>query len=275
MTDADPTAHQRTHDHDHGHAPAPDAPWAHLVTPAPVQAAEAVPAHVAVIMDGNGRWAQARGLTRLQGHERGTDNIRRITSAAAEAGVGYLTLWAFSTENWRRPREEVEGIIRILGMCLVRDVDELHREGVQLRHIGELDGLPAEMRDQIRAAIELTSRNDRIVLTLAFNYGGRSELLRAVRELAAAGVAPEDITEDAIAERLYTAGMPDPDLIIRTSGEHRTSNFMVWQAAYAELYFTDTYWPDFGPDELREALGDYARRERRFGHVAAVVAPAG
>ncbi|HEV2528726.1 MAG TPA: isoprenyl transferase [Thermomicrobiales bacterium] len=247
--------------------------WAHLVTPTPIQTEHPVPAHVAIIMDGNGRWAKERGLPRLTGHERGTDNIRRITSAAVEAGVSYLTLWAFSTENWRRPREEVEGIIRILGMCLVRDVDELHRQGVQLRHIGDLDGLPDEMRDQIHAAIELTQHNDRIVLTLAFNYGGRSEMIRAIRALVATGVAPEEITEDAIASHLYTAGMPDPDLIIRTSGEHRISNFMVWQGAYSELFFTNTYWPDFGPEHLREAVDDYSQRERRFGHVAALTAP--
>jgi undecaprenyl diphosphate synthase len=247
--------------------------WSHLVTPVPIQTEHPVPAHVAIIMDGNGRWAKERGLPRLTGHERGTDNIRRIASAAAEAGVGYLTLWAFSTENWRRPREEVEGIIQLLGMCLVRDVDELHRQGVQLRHIGDLDGLPDEMREQIQAAIHLTRNNDRLVLTLAFNYGGRSELIQAIREIVASGVAPETITEEMIDQHLYTAGMPDPDLIIRTSGEHRTSNFMVWQGAYAELYFTNTYWPDFGPDDLRAAVDDYSRRERRFGHVAAVVAP--
>ena len=253
------------------HAETPD--WAHLVTPAPVQAHGPAPRHIAMIMDGNGRWAAERGLPRLTGHERGTENIRRITTAAAEAGVGYLTLWAFSTENWRRPREEVEGIIRILGMCLVRDVDELHRQGVQLRHIGSLDGLPAELRQQVLAAIDLTSANDRIVLTLAFNYGGRQEVLQAVREIVASGMAPEDVTEEVISAHLYTHGMPDPDLIIRTSGEHRTSNFMVWQGAYAELFFTPVYWPDFGPDHLRAAVDDFAQRERRFGHVAAVVAP--
>ena len=250
-----------------------DAPgWAHLVTPAPVQTAQPVPKHIAMIMDGNGRWAAERGLPRLTGHERGTENIRRITTAAAEAGVGYLTLWAFSTENWRRPREEVEGIIRILGMCLIRDVDELHRQGVQLRHIGSLDGLPAELRQQVLAAVELTRANDRIVLTLAFNYGGRQEVVQAVREIVTSGIAPEDITEDVISAHLYTNGMPDPDLIIRTSGEHRTSNFMVWQGAYAELFFTPVYWPDFGPDHLRAAVDDFAQRERRFGHVTAVVA---
>ena len=269
-SDASRSRHQVDDSH-HSHSDAPG--WAHLVTPAPVQTEHPVPTHIAMIMDGNGRWASERGLPRLTGHERGTDNIRRITTAAAEAGVGYLTLWAFSTENWRRPREEVDGIIRILGMCLVRDVDELHRQGVQLRHIGSLDGLPAELREQVLAAIELTRANTRIVLTLAFNYGGRQEVVRAVQEIVATGIPAADITEDTIARHLYTAGMPDPDLIVRTSGEHRTSNFMVWQGAYAELFFTPVYWPDFGPDHLHAAIEDFALRERRFGHVAAVVAP--
>ncbi len=273
MASSDKTHYVSNHSEPSHHAQAETPGWAHLVTPAPVQTHSAAPRHIAMIMDGNGRWAAERGLPRLTGHERGTENIRRITTAAAEAGVGYLTLWAFSTENWRRPREEVEGIIRILGMCLIRDVDELHRQGVQLRHIGSLDGLPPELRQHVLAAIDLTSANDRIVLTLAFNYGGRQEVLQAVREIVASGIAPEDVTEEVISAYLYTRGMPDPDLIIRTSGEHRTSNFMVWQGAYAELFFTPVYWPDFGPDHLRAAVDDFAQRERRFGHVAAVVAP--
>ena len=247
--------------------------WAHLVTPAPIQRGAGVPLHIAIIMDGNGRWAKQRGLPRIEGHERGTDNIRRIIECAVEQGVGYLTLWAFSTENWRRPREEVDGIIGILGMSLLRELDELHRRGVQLRHIGSLDGLPAELQEQVMAAIDLTANNRSIVLTLAFNYGGRSEVVHAVQEIVTSGIAPEQIDEDVIARYLYTCGTPDPDLIIRTSGEHRTSNFMVWQGAYAELFFTPVYWPDFGPEHLIAAIDDFTQRERRFGHVRAVVAP--
>jgi undecaprenyl diphosphate synthase len=232
----------------------------------------AVPTHVAIIMDGNGRWAARRGLPRIAGHERGTDNIRRITRAAAELGIRYLTLWAFSTENWRRPADEVNGILRILGEALGREVDELHRQGAQLRHIGSLDGLPAETRQAVLDAIELTRRNDRLVLTLAFNYGGRQEMVRAIRDLVAAGIPPERIDEEAVAAHLSTRDLPDPDLIVRTSGEHRMSNFLIWQAAYAELFFTPVLWPDFGPDDLCAAIADFAGRERRFGRVSAAPA---
>jgi undecaprenyl diphosphate synthase len=228
----------------------------------------AVPCHVAIIMDGNGRWAARRGLPRIAGHERGTDNIRRITFAAGELGIKYLTLWAFSTENWRRPPEEIRGIMRILGEAIERETEELHRQGAQLRHIGSLEGLEPELQQAVRDAIALTRDNDRLVLTLAFNYGGRQELVAAVRRVVASGVSPAEVDERLIAEHLFTRDIPDPDLIIRTSGEHRISNFFLWQAAYAELFFTPVLWPDFGPDDLRAAVRDYARRERRFGGVA-------
>jgi undecaprenyl diphosphate synthase len=228
-----------------------------------------VPSHVAIIMDGNGRWAARRGLPRIQGHERGTDNIRRITRAAGEFGIKYLTLWAFSTENWRRPSEEVEGILRILGEVLDREVDELHRQGAQLRHIGSLAELPEATRRAVLEAIELTRNNDRLVLTLAFNYGGRQEIVSAVRSLLSLHVNPEDITEEHLRQHLFTRDLPDPDLVIRTSGEHRMSNFLLWQAAYAELFFSPVLWPDFGPEDLEAALNDYSQRERRFGRVAA------
>ena len=227
-----------------------------------------VPNHVAIIMDGNGRWAASRGLPRLAGHERGTENIRRITEAAANAGVRYLTLWAFSTENWRRPREEVEGIIHLLGRALENETAELHRQGAQLRHIGSLESLDPILRRSIQDAIELTRDNDRLVLTLAFDYGGRQELLAAIQAIVASGVAARDVTEAMIDQYLFTAGTPDPDLVIRTSGEHRMSNFLLWQAAYAELHFSPVYWPDFGPAELQHALDDYAGRERRFGKIS-------
>lgn len=234
-----------------------------------LEAATTVPRHVAIIMDGNGRWAATRGLPRIAGHERGTDNIRRITYAAAELGIKYLTLWAFSTDNWRRPADEIEGIMRILGEVIERETEELHRQGAQLRHIGSLDGLRPNLCQSVRDAIARTRDNDRLVLTLAFNYGGRQEIVSAIRDLVASGVAAEDITEERVSAHLFTRDLPDPDLIVRTSGEHRFSNFLLWQSAYAELFFTPVLWPDFGPDDLLQAVVDYSRRERRFGGVTA------
>jgi undecaprenyl diphosphate synthase len=226
-----------------------------------------VPTHVAIIMDGNGRWATSRGLPRIAGHEAGTENIRRITSAAGELGIKYLTLWAFSTENWRRPKDEVEGILRILSDAIDAETAALHERGAQLRHIGSLEGLSPELQQSIQNAIELTRNNDRIVLTLAFNYGGRAEIVRAVQRIVADGVRPEDVTEDLITSYLYTHDMPEPDLVIRTSGEFRTSNFLLWQAAYAEYHFTPVLWPDFNAEHLRQAVEDYQVRERRFGGI--------
>ncbi|HWV24499.1 MAG TPA: polyprenyl diphosphate synthase [Thermomicrobiales bacterium] len=227
-----------------------------------------VPRHVAIIMDGNGRWASARGLSRVEGHEAGTRNIRRITYRAGELGIKYLTLWAFSTENWRRPQEEIAGLMRILGEAIETQTAELHAQGAQLRHIGDLDALDPELRQSVLDAIELTKDNDRLVLTLAFNYGGRAEMLHAIRRMIEDGLSPEDVTEDAVAQRLYMPDLPDADLIIRTSGEERLSNFLLWQGAYAELFFTEKFWPDFGPDDLTEAALDFSQRERRFGAVA-------
>jgi undecaprenyl diphosphate synthase len=230
------------------------------------------PKHVAIIMDGNGRWAAQRGWPRVLGHEHGTDNIRRITYAAGELGIDYLTLWAFSTENWKRPADEVEGIMRILGEAIERETMALHEQGARLCHIGSLDGLAPELRDAVLSAIELTQYNSRLTLTLAFNYGGRQEMLSAIQQLIADGIAPNAITEETIDAYLYTKDLPDPDLIIRTSGEHRLSNFLLWQSAYSELYFTPVLWPDFGPDELRQAVEDYGRRERRFGDISSATA---
>jgi undecaprenyl diphosphate synthase len=234
--------------------------------------AEAIPRHVAIIMDGNGRWAARRGLPRVTGHERGTDNIRRITQTAGAIGIRYLTLWAFSTENWRRPADEIQGIMRILGEAIERETEELHRQGAQLRHIGSLDGLAPDLRQAVLDAIDLTRNNDRLILTLAFNYGGRQEIVSAVREIVGAGLPPEAVDEQTISSHLYTRDAPDPDLVIRTSGEYRMSNFLLWQAAYAELHFSPVLWPDFGPDDLREAVLDFSRRERRFGHISAAAA---
>ncbi len=226
-----------------------------------------VPAHIAIIMDGNGRWARQRNLPRLAGHRAGTENLRRVIRACAEFGVRYLTIYAFSTENWARPREEVEGLMEIMREFIDRELDELDAEGVQIRHVGKLEGVRPELQAKVREAIERTRGNQRLVLNVAFNYGGRDEIVRAVRLIVQEGIPAEEITEETIADRLYTAGVPDPDLVIRTSGEVRTSNFLLWQSAYAEWYFTPVFWPDFGREHLLEAIADYNRRERRFGRV--------
>jgi undecaprenyl diphosphate synthase len=228
---------------------------------------ERVPDHLGIIMDGNGRWAKARHLPRLAGHRAGVENVRPVLEGCVEFGVPMLTIWAFSTENWRRPKAEVQGLIRLLGETIDRQLKELHQEGVRLNHIGRLDRLPQRLQKRVHEAIELTKNNTRIALNVAFDYGGRDEIARAVRRIIQDKIPAEDVTEDLISHYLYTAGLPDPDLIIRTSGEFRTSNFMLWQGAYAEYHVTPTYWPDFGKDELYEALQSYAMRERRFGAV--------
>jgi undecaprenyl diphosphate synthase len=228
---------------------------------------EKVPDHLGIIMDGNGRWAKARRLPRLAGHRAGVENVRPVLEGCVEFGVPMLTIWAFSTENWRRPKAEVQGLIRLLGETIDRQLEELHQEGVRLNHIGRLDRLPKRLQKRVHEAIELTKNNTRITLNVAFDYGGRDEIAHAVRRIIQDKVPAEDVTEDLISHYLYTAGLPDPDLIIRTSGEFRTSNFMLWQGAYAEYHVTPTYWPDFGKDQLYEALQSYAMRERRFGAV--------
>ncbi|MGQ9547963.1 MAG: isoprenyl transferase [Roseiflexus sp.] len=224
-----------------------------------------IPRHIAIIMDGNGRWARQRHLPRLAGHRAGTENIRRIVTECAEQGVQYLTLYAFSTENWSRPSAEVDGLMRILSDFIDRETINLHREGARLRHLGRLENISAELRQKILDAIELTRHNTRITLAVAFNYGGRADIVDAVRELISLGVKPEEVTEALIGNHLSTRGMPDPDLIIRTSGEWRLSNFLIWQAAYSEYWTTPVYWPDFSPEHLRQAIYDYGQRERRFG----------
>lgn len=223
------------------------------------------PRHVAIIMDGNGRWARQRGLPRLAGHRAGTENIRRIIEGCVEYGVEILTLWAFSTENWTRPIDEVRGLIRLIGETLDRELNELHKQGVQLRHTGRLENLPEDLQRRVRHAIELTKHNDRLIVNVAFDYGGRADITQAVRRIIAAGVPADQVDEELISHYLWTADLPDPDLIIRTSGEYRISNFMLWQGAYAELYFTPVYWPDFDKEELRQAIIAYTQRDRRFG----------
>jgi undecaprenyl diphosphate synthase len=227
-----------------------------------------VPTHIAIIMDGNGRWALSRGLPRLAGHRAGTENLRRVIEACAEFGIKYLTIYAFSTENWGRPFEEVQGLLRILEDVIDRELQELHDQGVQLRHIGRLDGLKPALRKKVLEAIEFTKHNTRLILNVAFNYGGRDEIVCAIQRLIKDGVKAEEVTDALVSQYLFTAGVPDPDLIIRTSGELRGSNFLIWQGAYSEWYFTQTFWPDFGKDELSRALEEYRQRERRYGRVS-------
>jgi undecaprenyl diphosphate synthase len=216
-------------------------------------------------MDGNGRWANRRGLPRLAGHHAGTENVRRITIACADAGVEVLTIYAFSTENWRRPADEVFGLMRLLLQRIDKEAAELHRNNVRIRHIGELRGIQPRLAERVRAAVALTRENTGLVLNVAFNYGGRREIARAVQRIMQAGVSAEDLTEELIDQYLDTAGLPDMDLVIRTGGEMRLSNFLLWQAAYAEYYSTPICWPDFGREELYQAFAEFGRRVRRFG----------
>lgn len=226
-----------------------------------------IPQHIGIIMDGNGRWALKRGLPRLAGHRAGTENLRRVIEACGDFGIKFLTLYAFSTENWGRPEAEVNGLMRILEDVIDRELAELHKNGVKLRHLGHLDQLKPGLRERVHHAVDLTKDNEKLVLNIAFNYGGRDEIICAVQQIIEDGIPAEEITEELISSYLFTAGVPDPDLIIRTSGELRGSNFLIWQGAYAEWYFTPTFWPDFGKEELRKALEAYANRERRYGLV--------
>ena len=227
----------------------------------------ALPNHVAIIMDGNGRWAARHGKSRSEGHRAGTENLRRIIEAFISHGVRYLTLYAFSTENWHRPDDEVRALLEIVDEVIRTVVDDLHREDIRLRHIGRLDRLPPELRRSICESIELTKHNSRMTLCVAFDYGGRAEIVDAVRSMIADEVRVEDVSEELLRQYMYTNGMPDPDLIIRTSGEQRLSNFLIWQAAYAEYYTTPVYWPDFDETEVDKALKAYGERKRRFGKV--------
>jgi undecaprenyl diphosphate synthase len=208
-------------------------------------------------------------LPRLAGHRAGTQNLRRVLEACVEFGVKTLTIYAFSTENWGRPEDEVQGLMSLVEDVIDRELSELHKNGVQLHHIGRLEGIHPTLQAKVRQAIALTANNTRLTLNIAFNYGGRDEIVQAVRRLIADGVQPEAVDETLISRYLYTGDQPDPDLIIRTSGELRVSNFLIWQGAYAEYYVTPTLWPDFDKEELRQALWHFARRERRFGLVSA------
>lgn len=219
-------------------------------------------------MDGNGRWATSRGKPRLEGHRTGTGNIRRVVEAFARHGVSYLTLFAFSTENWERPEDEVKGLIRILREVIGREARLLHKQGVRIRHLGNLSQLSPDLQQAIEDSIELTRHNTGMVLSVAFNYGGRAEILDAVRSIVADGLSPGDITPEVFQRYLYTREIPDPDLIIRTAGEMRLSNFLLWQSAYAEYYATPVLWPDFDEEEVDKAVAAYGKRQRRFGRVA-------
>jgi undecaprenyl diphosphate synthase len=223
------------------------------------------PAHVAIIMDGNGRWAERRGLPRLVGHQAGVNRIRSVVRTCAKNDVKYLTLYGFSTENWSRPEEEVQGIFTLLEESIDREGAIMHREGVKLQHLGRLGELPSGVQAAIGRTCHLTRNNTGMVLNFAFNYGGRTELVDAARRLAEEGLPAGQIDAGVFADHLYTAGMPDVDLLVRTGGELRISNFLLWQAAYAELYFTSVLWPEFTPRQVLRALSAYYRRQRRFG----------
>jgi undecaprenyl diphosphate synthase len=216
-------------------------------------------------MDGNGRWAAKRRKPRLYGHKQGALHTRDFVEMFAAYGIPYLTLYAFSTENWNRPRAEVDGIIRLLSENLDRAIEIAHGQNIRIRHLGKEDRLPQAVQKKARAAIELTRNNSGLTVNIAFNYGGRSEIVNAAQEIVRRRVNINSLDESVFSGYLYTAGMPDPDLFIRTGGEMRLSNFLIWQSAYTELYFTPVLWPDFGRDELEKALADYGRRQRRFG----------
>ena len=231
----------------------------------PTETLTPLPQHIAIIMDGNGRWAKERGLSRIAGHRAGTENLRKIIRASANLGIQYLTFYAFSTENWSRPKAEVTGLMHILSDVIDRELGELHQEGARLVHIGHLDGLAKALQDKVRDAIDLTKDNQRITIILAFNYGGRDEIVHAIKRILADQVDHQAVDDQLVSDYMFTAGIPDPDLVIRTSGEQRTGNFLTWQTVYSEWYFPQVYWPDFNEGELRKAIEEFGKRDRRYG----------
>ena len=255
-TDAPPTAHRET-----ASGPGPEA----TVPQEPVDAGADVPRHGAIIMDGNRRWARAHGVPELDGHAAGVEAVRGILTHAVRRGIPALTLYAFSRENWARTDAEVEGLFGLLEMAIRDETAELRAQGVRVRLLGRLDELPEATRRSLGEALAATADGERLQLSIAFNYAGRTEIVDAVRAIVRSGIPADAIDESTVSGALYTAGQPDPDLVIRTGGEHRLSNFLIWQSAYAELVLTETLWPDFGPAELDEALAEYALRSRRFG----------
>ena len=226
-----------------------------------------VPAHVAIVMDGNGRWARAHGLPRTKGHRKGVDRIHPVALACSRRGIQFLTLYAFSTENWRRPRAEVAALLRLLGTMIDDEAQTCLRDNLRLRLVGTVERLSPALQQKVEAAVSLNCNNTGLTLCLAFDYGSRDEVVRVANALAAQAVRPEDVTEELLSRNLLTAGMPDVDLLVRCGGELRLSNFLMWQSAYAELHFTDVLWPDFGEQELDAALAAFAARSRRFGGV--------
>ena len=226
---------------------------------------EEMPRHVAIIMDGNRRWARARGLHDMEGHAAGVEGIREIIRHAVRRGIAVVSLYGFSRENWARSDEEVGGLFSLLEKVIRNETDELVAQGAHVRLLGRIEELPGETRESIQRALDATTGGQRLQLNIAFNYSGRTELVDAARKLVAQGLRPEEIDEDALAAAMYTAGLPDPDMVIRTGGDERLSNFLIWQSAYAEIYFCPTLWPDFGPAELDAALIEFASRQRRFG----------
>jgi len=237
-----------------------------------------LPRHIAIIMDGNGRWAKKRGLPRIAGHREGVKSVRDIVEISGELGIKALTLYTFSTENWRRPKQEVSALMKLLLQTLRKEINDLMKNNVRLTAVGNLEKLPHRAMEGILEGIELTSRNTGLILNLALNYGGREELVAAIQKIAALvnenKLKPEDITAETVHQFLYTSELPDPDLLIRTSGELRISNFLLWQLAYTEIYITDILWPDFRREALMDALNDYVGRERRFGRVSEQLKPA-
>ena len=227
-----------------------------------------IPKHVAIIMDGNGRWAKERLLPRQAGHRAGVENLRRVIDACIEFGIPVLTIYAFSTENWGRPEAEVKGLMRIFARVLDQEIYDLHDQGVRVYHLGDLSGIDHELQKKVNRAMDLTKDNEELLLNVAFNYGGRAEILHAVKQMLEDDIDPSKVNEALFDSYLFTAGLPDPDLLIRTSGENRISNFLIWQAAYSEYYLTPVYWPDFGREELYEALVAFTRRDRRFGRLS-------
>ncbi len=242
-----------------------EAPQAPRVAAATALIPTELPRHLAIIMDGNRRWARARGASELEGHAAGVEAIRELLRHAVRTGIPVLTLYAFSRENWARTDEEVVGLFGLLEQAIRSETEELRAQGVQVRLLGRLDELPPATRASIESALAATAGGDRLRLNIAFNYAGRTELVDAVRSIVRSGVAAEAIDESTVSHALYTSGLPDPDLVIRTGGEHRLSNFLIWQSAYAELLMSETLWPDFGPADLDDALAQYASRTRRFG----------
>lgn len=228
-----------------------------------------IPKHVAIIMDGNGRWAKNRAISRLDGHKKGADAVREIVEASREIGISWLTLYAFSEENWKRPKREINALMSLLRRFLESELDQMVKNGIRLQSIGRIEKLPKSTRDVLLKTIEKTSANRGMVLTLALSYGGRQEIVDAVRRIVVScdreKTSPDEISEQLVSGFLYTGGMPDPDLLIRTSGEYRVSNFLLWQIAYTEFYITPTLWPDFGRNEYLTAILDFQKRERRFG----------